>query len=415
MTGPRTRRRAADRPDAVVELANFPDADPPSQSITEERRERELEDAISEIGTDGKVRVWQIVDGRSSYAGEMSIVDFNLDALLENYGGGDKSLVFYQGRTKKETIRVSLDPSIPPRNPRTARLVTGAPVAANPMAEMMPVFAGMVQMQAQGAQMMQTMMASVMGAMAQMVAARPVEKDPMDTAIRMAELLKRSDAGGSPAAELMGMMKQGMEIGMKMNGEKDDGMTGLIGEGMKTLSVLIDGIVTTQKAKAAMAAREIPASGAVALAPPIPSAEGRASGVPHGATGDTSTHIERSGNANGNEGAVREEGAVSVRPWVDAARPSIGMLLNAARFMPASAAADTIATNMADDAFFDLIDDIRDQTPPGFGPRLVGYFPDAANVKPEWIGELVGELLEHHVSDEGDAAQLEIGEVDTPL
>ena len=167
-TPPRRRRATKTAPPENVELANLnlpplPDGygGVPLMSATEERRERELEDILNEVGSDARVKVFQIIDGKASYAGDLSAEGFTLDVLLDNYGGGEKSLTIMQGKTKVETVRVSLDPSIPAKNPRAAKVAT----APGGMPDMSSVLATMAASQMQSAQAMVSMMGGIVGAM----------------------------------------------------------------------------------------------------------------------------------------------------------------------------------------------------------------------------------------------------------
>jgi hypothetical protein len=369
----------------TVELANLPNmavgtTDELSfRSPTDERRDAEFEDIVNELGSDSRVRVWQIIDGKSSYAGEMSGAEFSLDTLLETYGGGDKSLVIYQGKMKKDTVRVSLDPSIPPRNPRMTRMMAGQ-VAASPAGDMSNMFATIMATQMQGLSATQQMMTGMVTAMTTLMTARP-EKDPTDMALKLAEVLRPKDGGGGAAvADIMAMFERGMNVGKSINGGGDsDSVMPVISEGVKTLGHLIDGIVTEKKANAEAIRR-----GTLAPShnPPVPLLA-----APVTEVAPPQSHEE----------------PMSVRPWVDAARPHMGMLLKASAFLSPHAAADTVARSLSDDQFFDLVADIEDQAPPGFGQRLLAYFPDAAAVNPVWIGELVAVILSDYVKGDDES------------
>lgn len=390
------RRRGAAATDDV-ELASLPALD--EKSPTEERRELELEDILSEIGSDGRIKVWQIIEGRAAYAGDMSVDGFSLDVLLDTYGGGEKSLVVYQGKTKKETIRVSLDPSIPARNPRTPKALAGQAAPSAPgVSDLAAVMAANAQSQGQMMQTTMQMMTGMMTAVTAMMTARP-EKDPMETALKMAEVMGGKDRQGGTATEMFEIFERGMNIGKAVTAKDEgDGVMEVVGEGMKTLGVLVNGIVESKKAEAA-GRRALPAQGGSGAA--ANTTDGPSGGIPHGASEDR-THVEGGATTDDTSAVVGRIPVTSVRPWVDAARPHMGMLLQAARFMPATAAAETISKNLPDEAFFDLIDDIRDQAEPGFGPRLLQYFPAASKVPAEWIGELVMVLLTDYVEDSED-------------
>lgn len=369
-----------------VELANLPGlagtTEPTDERTpTDERRDSEFEDILNELGSDSRIKVWQIVDGKSSYAGEMAGSEFSLDLLLETYGGGDKTLVIYQGKTRRDTVRVSLDQSIPPRNPRAARLAaTQPPVAPTAgLGDLSTLLTTMTSMQMQSMNASQQAMTTILGAVATMMTAKP-DRDPTEMALKIAEVLRPRDGGGNDNIErFMGMFEKGMNVGKAMTGGDNDSVMPVVGEGVRALGNLIEGIVAEKKANAAALSRGALPATTTATNPPAETPPGDAA-QPH-------------------------EDFVSVRLWVDAARPHMGLLLAASKWMSPAAAADTINRALAEDHFFDLVDDIEDETAPGFGPRLLAYFPDASQVDPEWIGQLVAVILSEYVGDDEDDAK----------
>lgn len=379
-----TRRRRTTTPAADIELANLPpvpDGFAPL-SPTEERRERELEDILSELGSDARVKVWQIIDGKASYAGDMSADGFTLDALLEAFGGGDKSLVIMQGKTRVEKVTVSLDPSIPPKNPRTPKPVPGQPAPGG--LDMNNMFALMAKSQMDSAQMMTNVMGGIVAALTTVMGATR-NADPVAQAIQIATVLKPANNGN--VSEAMTMFREGMELAERYAGkDDDDGVMGVVSKGLDTLTVLINGMVEERKAKLA---RGLPAGGGDSAGQAGGGGDGSGDGGDGGARGDGTS-------------APSVADGMSVRPWVDAVRPNIGKLLSASSFLPPSSAADAIAKTLSDDQFFDLIDDIQDQTNGGFGERLKEYFPkDIATVDPHWLGEVLQILLSEHVDEPG--------------
>jgi hypothetical protein len=372
----RTRQQVA----ADVELANLPPV-PEGYAVlsaTEERRERELEEILDQVGTDARIKVWQITDGKSSYAGDMSADGFTLDALLEAFGGGDKTLHIMQGKTRVEKLSVSLDPSIPARNPRAPKAAAGAAPGTMDMNSLIML---MAKGQMDSAQAMTTMMTGMVGAVATMMGASRPTTDPVAQAVQIANVLKQPPNGGG-VAEALSLIREGMKIGEQMNGkDDDDGVMTVVSKGMDTLSVLVNGIVEERKAKAsASAPRELPAGDRVVS--------------------------ETGAGGGGNNGTTQADtSSVSVRPWVDKVRPNIGQLLAASKFLPPSAAADTIANTLSDDEFDDLLDDIHDQENGGFGGRLKEYFPREIDaVAPEWLGEVLRILLSDYVELDEPAA-----------
>lgn len=370
-----------------VELANLDSALLPApgapMTAAEERREREVEDVAAELGSDGRVKVWHIIDGKSVYAGELSAAEFTLDALMDAYGGGDKSLVLMQGKTKVDTYRVSLDPTVPPKSPRTAKQMAAAlsPVPQQDMTGMMTL---MMKSSMDNAQAMNTMMMGIVTALTTVMGATKPATDPMETALKMAEVMK---GRGGDTSEAMTMFREGLKLAERFADKDDgDGTMQVVSKGMDTLAVLVEGIVSAQKAKQNQPVAVIPPPGATSTDFP---------GAPRG-PGDTITTAPVDPSRPLANGTMP-----TIRPWVDAARPNIGALLKASTFLPASTAAGAISNMLDDDQFNDLIDDIQDQTNGGFGTRLAEYFPnEIEGINAEWIGQVIHVLLTEHVEAE---------------
>jgi hypothetical protein len=85
-----------------------------------------------------------------------------------------------------------------------------------------------------------------------------------------------------------------------------------------------------------------------------------------------------------------------------------------ARFIPASAAAETIAKNLNDEQFFDLLDDISDTTGGGFGVRLPQYFPVVRSVDPQWMAAVIETLLNEYVEPDVPGAEPDAPDVPPP-
>lgn len=394
-----TRRRTrATTPAADIELARLPEDTPvpagyTTLSPTEERRERELEDILAEIGTDARLKVWQSIDGKSSYAGDMSADGFTLDALLDAFGGGDKTIVIMQGKTRVDKFTVSLDPSIPPKNPRTPKGVTTPANGSSP--DLTSVFAMMAKNSMDQAQMMTTMMGGIVGAMTTVMQATG-RTDPIAQAIQIATVLKPGNDRNS-VTEAMTMFREGMQLAERYAGKDEgDGVMDVVSKGMDTLALVVNGMVNERKTKAAQAAIE--------AARRIPATTG--DGNPPGVGGSDSGGGDAGGTSGGGMVApgVPGETAMSIRPWVDAVRPHIGKLLAASSFLTPSAAADTIQHHLSDDQFDDLLNDIEDQSNGGFGSRMRDYFPaDIDKANPEWIGQTLQILLDEYAATDEDS------------
>lgn len=413
-----TKRRTRQTPESEpIEMAVFPPLAPPPTTVAaplptaiEERQESELEEILDEVGTSSRIKVWQIADGKSSYAGEMSGADFSLDTLLDTYGGGDKTLAIYQGRERRYTLKVSLDPTIPPKNPRTPKAVAGA---APQQPDMMGFMTAVAASQLQSSQAMTQMITGMVTAMASMMTATRPQKDPTEIAIEMAKLMGGRERETSPS-DFLAAFRQGMEIGERVGGtaSDDDGVMTAVHKGLDTLSTIVAGIVENNRNKAPQAA---------ALSAPAPTSVVGPGGVVANVPSAYDNAHESGGTVGGGasespsglpettmgEASVTEISG-TIRPWVVGVRPYIGQLLGASKFLSPDAAAETINKNMSDDQFFDLIDDISDQENGGFGVRIAQYFPQVKEVDPNWIGAVIEVLLTEYVeadpdSDEGDS------------
>lgn len=391
-----SRRRRAASDD--IELAHLPPTAPVGTgpaftaplSATDERRERELEEILTEVGSDARIKVWQNIEGKTSYAGDLSAEGFTLDVLLDVFGGGDKTLVIMQGKTRVDKVNVSLDPSVPPKNPRTKALApTTVPGGAN--MDAFNMMGMMMKSSLDGAQMMNTMMAGVMGALTQVMTAAKPTTDPMEMAMKMAELMKPQQAPGGSVTEAMTMFREGMELAERYAGKGDgDDMMSVVGKGMDTLASLVDGIVTQKKAEAAR----------LALTPVAVIERGEVDASHR--MGDTAP-ADQSPVVSTN----KEEPAVNIRPWVAAVHPFAGLLRQSAGTTPPERAALMLNEHLDDEQFDDLIEDIGDQSGGGFGARLPQYFPafrDVTEVEANWVTKVIEVLLTYDTEDEADAS-----------
>lgn len=406
-------------PDRLAQLPVFvtpaPAPPPPPTGAVEERRERELDELIEAIGTDGRLTVWHIVDGKAVFAGNMSLDGFSLQSLLETFGGGDKSLVFYQGRQKVDTFRVSLDPSVPPTSPTKSKTMAAAPVSAAPgttsagdVATLITAMANaqlasmqsMASMQAASNQNMQTLLAGLTATLS----AQP-RTDPVQLVTTILSAVK--DHGAAPAAtptkELLDMFERGLNISERLNGGDGDDVTSIVGKGVETLGVLIEGIVAEKKANAArIAAGHSAASGnGVGGGDAVGTIDGAGDGTEHFSApprivgADDTRQLSNHGAAEhiaplstGGEVMAGVNNGVTRPAWAPDGFSNI--TVQAFNWLTPDEAAALIQNRLTDDQYDALLTDIET---PGFGERLVQYFPAAASVDPQWIGQLITNLL----------------------
>jgi hypothetical protein len=376
--------------------AEFPGAEPTVSPATAERRERELEEILEEVGTDSRIRVYHVIDGRPSFAGEMAVADFSLDTLLDAFGGGEKTLKIFQGKRHIETSKAWLDPNIPPRSPRQARIEAErrlAPGAGGGMGDVASFITAMAAAQSANAQAMNTMMmqsqqttTGMINAMIQMLAANNGNKvDPLDMVTKVAEIMRPKETPSM--LEAMSVFENGLKIGQTVagGGGDGDGIMPVIGEGVKALGTLVEGIVAGKRAEAQRMYQPepVPQLPAAPLPPPPPPP---AASAPAHITTLNPTDTD-----------------VNDRLWVGhARRANLALMFQMARVMSPEAAADTILRNLPDAEFDDLMSDIFDMTAPGFGPRLAAYFPQVATVPPEWVGEVIRLIIESTEDGDGD-------------
>jgi hypothetical protein len=384
---PRRKKGATAEPDRLAILPSMVGSSMVmGGETTEERRERELEDILTELGSDTRVKVYHVVDGKPVYAGEIPAEGFTLDSLLDAFGGGDKTLAFYQGKEKKDITRVALDPTVPIKSPRT----TGARAAATPgggnnFGDMAALIAAMAQASMSSTQMMHTMMAASQGQMTMMLnavtAMMAANKgtDPMEMAVKIGELMRTNSPTG--AKELLEVFEKGMSMRDKLGGGEDgDGVMDIASKGLDIVGKLVaannqpNGHRPPMIAPPRQPSPQLPPAAPPSIVVASPPSQDRA--------------------------------------WVAAARPSFPLLsLSIGNVRPATAV-DVLADRMTDDQFDDLLDDIEAGTPDEFIGRFESYFAVTVKDEPtrDWLRQLVAALLATVESD--DAAHDAVGVTD---
>lgn len=380
------RKRAT----ATVELARLPDPGAavvtpggtggafviePRQNTTDERRDRELEEILQEIGSDGRVKVWHVIDGQAAYGGEMSLDGFSLDVLLHTYGGGQKTLVIYQGKERKETIRVSLDPSIPPRNPNAGRLggatvPPGATTAGPGFGDFATVLGMIAKSSIDQAQQNSQMMINLMTAITAAMSANR-GPDTTDQAIRIAQVLKGDGNGPSATAkDMLEIFEKGMNVASKLGGgDGDDGTLSLVSKGLDIISNVVANAPGMRAVMPPVAPPRLPA----ASTPPASDAGVQEDSIVSSATSPVAV----------------------TRPWVAEALPARQLLLITIGNVTPATAASVIADRLSDAAFGDLIADIESGTPDEFIGRFEGYFgtPVQREDVRDWLRQLVAAVV----------------------
>jgi hypothetical protein len=204
-------------------------------------------------------------------------------------------------------------------------------------------------------------------------------KDPTDLALKIAEVMKPAAAPPAAASgtDVLSALEKGIALATRLGNRGGGGD----GAGESIMPVVAEGIKGIAAVVGAIAQERANASGTGAA--PIPQRIA-APAPPPAVLEHEGSHV-----APPND-----------RPWLAVVRPSLGFLLDAARFMSPSSAADTIGRNLTDEQFTDLRDDIADVTPPGFLGRLAQEFPPIANVPAPWLAELVAELEAVELTDE---------------
>jgi hypothetical protein len=403
-------------------------AAPITASAVEERRDVELDDILNELGGDSRIRVYHVVDGRSAFAGELGAENFTLDTVLEHFGGGEKTLKIYQGRNHVTTARILLDPSVPIRSPRQARLEAEkrlSPGAGGGLGDIASLISAMGTAQLSQVQMMQMMMAAsqkqsadmmqmqqaqsaaLMTAMTGMITAVAGNKtdpllllaklnegktDPLEMALKVAEAVRPKDQPSTSVMDAMTIFEKGLNIGQKVTGGGDDSVMGVVSEGVKALGSLVEGIVTTKKAEAAAIL-----------------ANAQRGGAPHNggpALPAVTTAPVVDGPAPEVVGTITPNGGgPAERLWIAFARRSDieKNVVQMSRFLTPAAAADTIINKLPDAEFNDMMEDLYSD-PNGFGQRLAQAFPVVGEIDQQWLGAVVTEIIEQTTPDDEDAA-----------
>jgi hypothetical protein len=371
-----------------VELADLPPASPPSvpdesvlyvggpaaPSAADVRAERELDELLQEIGGgDVTVRVSRrSPSGTMQVCGTMPSDSFSIESLTDAFGGGSYQLRFMRGRAEVGRTTVEIDPLVPAKNPRVQ--ASAAPVAPGSAPEMMTMMTGMVGMMMQTMQASQAATLTMISGMAEMMKANRPADNPIDTAVRIAEVMKGGGGGPSDVTQLFSIFEKGLNLGAKVNGDGGDDVMPLVGEGVKGVVALLEGIGAEKKARAA----------ATAIAAPVapPPAAAVPSSVPVAVVAPP---------------VASEPPMTNARPWIAAVVPFRPQIAGAMGLFSPATVAPMIMEKLTDDQLDDLLSDIEDTTAPGFVHRAFAVLcPGQTMTEPQahWLAEVAGAIVE---------------------
>lgn len=391
------------KPPEPVELANLPPAPLPvpvaglplsaSAERRAERVDEELDDVMLQLGGEAVVKVARVnmETGARAHCGDLPGEGFTLDTLADAFGGGRYWVRVMVGKVCEWKGNVEIDQAIPAKNPRGSRAAVAPGGAAAPSGNMAldqitAAMSAMMMASANNAQMMQQMSASQSQSMMTMLTAITTalagrrEADPMEMLRTAAELFRVNGGGGGDVEKMMGMLKEGLELGKMVGGGGDDAsIPALIGKGLDAVSTIVRNGAQPPAAVPALPpgpqlVREVPQPPRVML-PPVPAPRPE--------------HAERI-LENPDVPAPSEENT-NVRLWVREATKHAGQLRMLASIgVNPETAVDMIVKGAAQEMWDDVCA-YHDEAPSTFAARAVADFPLLGELG-EWGGAVVEEL-----------------------
>lgn len=289
----------------------------------DERAEQDIELVLGELGSGTRVKIARVnpETGNAAHVGEMKAEAFSLDALAEHYGGGVYILRIVRGKEQVGPhFRQEIDPSIPPKNPRSPRNAQQQG-GQNDM-----VMAMMLQSQQQSAKLTEVMMTMMTGfstAMLNVMQAKDSGESPLEMATKLVELTRGPTREPRAFSELV----EAVDLVDKLRGgaEGGDGTTALIGKAIETVGKIVD------KSPSMPPARY-----------PVTTPTPRTAVVPQPAPVQ-----------------IPEQAPTIVhRPWVAAILPIVPSLVPFVGTVEPGTVADLISQRLSDEDFADLASDI---------------------------------------------------------
>lgn len=293
------------------------------------------------------------------YCGVMSLDEFSLEAVREKYGGG-----YFAARGKyfgvdgkrswgpQRSFRIAGHPAWLKREPPAMSERSGREAMSDAL---ILGFMQAINRPAPPPFDIAAAVAAVAPIAAAVITVLGARKDPMDTAVKVAELMKQNEPKGGGFADIMGAFREGMAIARRVNGgdhPEPEGLGALAvaEKGLEVLNRFADGYVAQQQGKQ---------SGNEARVEPRPL-------------------------------ALVEGAAAPSRTWAKELYPYRDPILKLVPEMPPAQAAEELHARMSEGAIDDLLDDY-DEDPGGFGQRAGGQlgFPAAAWPWLQTIGALV--------------------------
>lgn len=304
--------------------------EPPRHPALEDQMDRDVESIIGELGSGAKVKIARVSPetGNAAHVGEMRAEDFSLDALADVYGGGSYYLRVFNGKEQiGPRYRQEIDPSIPPKNPRSPRGAFAQPQQSAGQDVLIAIMSESQKASSRMTEMMMTMMTGFSTAMVSMMQARKTDESPLDTAVKLVELTRPAQREPRPFGEIVEVVKLVDELRGE-GGGGGDGTNALIGKAIETVGEL--------------AKRNPPAR------PPV-----RPPSV-------TPLHIppDRAAVSPPQPSDSPPTEQLIMRPWVASVFPHLPMLRAVVGTVEPPTVADLIEQRLDDTAWSDLIADI---------------------------------------------------------
>lgn len=379
-------QRRRHEPPAEVPVLGAPIDDDDAEDVG--GSEDDIDLLVSELAGEAEYVVLWRLDGTSAkqeHVDRVPLGRFNAQYVLEKHGGGDYLFRAYGpkvaggGRKFKRYKEFSINKAVPPKTGSAALAWNTAHPANTPATAAAGPAPGMPDW-------IKTILIATVPAVASALVARlgaKREADPL-----LLELIRNRGNGGTDPVELQKLLAderdRAIKLGRELAGggggdDEDGGTTKLIGKGLDVLGE----VVTQWKSNA---------TGADSATPRLLASDGRGTA---GVAGDSTTGISESALPSSTE-------AGTVRPWVQAASGFAGVLSMTAGRVGADTAARIIGDTLDDPAWDDLLADIEDDAAPGFVARVRTYFPGFENVRPEWLQEVAGFVLQMAEGDEDE-------------
>ena len=238
------KSRGSARRDDVTDDVELPPM--PAGETPEGRSERDIDDVLAQVGAGAEVRILRVNPdtGNPAIAGKVKAEDFSLDLLMEHYGGGSYILKVFDGKELVGKVPYEVDASIPARNPRAPKGVSGQPVQQSPQDLLMAIVAGQADSSRKSMELMTTMMAGFAQAMTGIVTAtRAVAPAPAQNPLELLKAAADIIRPTTPARSALGDLKDMIEVVDVLRGENagsGDAELALVGKAIDTVGKIVE-------------------------------------------------------------------------------------------------------------------------------------------------------------------------------